>query len=611
MFHRDLLNSKPTNGVHKFPKFAFKCKICGHQFQWKSSLWRHKKEKHSTFTGQINDVIADESRPEMSGNEDSMDADEAIPTADEEDKVTPKAIYSEPLKPFSCDYCDTRFSTHKARRKHVRCKHPEVDKAELDRCTSPSNGILLDLSAKEYDQMLLQSDKVTTPPGVYPCPDCGIEFRIKSSMMSHRARKHSRVSAAVVQEASPPKGFQCGICGASFALMLSLKVHITKKHGPKARDSLASGLPIASHNYETKSARRAKLELQSVKSEELHDADTFIVQQDSLETQQMLDSDIDSKESESGASSTSAKPASKVWVNPRIADYERISDIKTLTCNICDTNFEDRKRLFIHLNKCHLNGKSIDELAEEMIFNSENQSQVDQDEMEVGENGVEGGSSAGKSSCRKVRNYSKICDFETLTCKLCPRQCSSLSQLQNHALYKHMDQVELVPMKGVTTSICSESVSASTHGAHYLDLQQAHLQGAAVVESAPFGLQGTGGDGHEVDTQCVVSAANGCKRLLDDVTEPNSDENQNNGGHKMTSNGHFLATMHPLAVGKKNSIYLYEDYVILKSHTCLLCDKDFSTTSNLLRHMTAVHKNKASCGGASMSDENSEIMQLS
>ena len=539
--HRDLLLK--VNGSRSLAQMAahpFPCKICGHTFQWRSSLWRHTKEKHSRLVHSSINTIDDFNSSYQSSFLDSLQGSLAM----QDDKTDDSSLtetstdskcqvaYSEPLKPFSCDYCSVRFSTPKARRKHVKSKHPENYTS-----SRKSAGILLDLSSKEYDQMLQQT--LPNPPGVYPCPDCGAEFRIKSSMISHRARKHNNASVEPratssnkSETSSTNTGFSCSVCGQTFPLMLSLKVHASKKHGrPKTeKPSLTLELKpevkipkppttVANHNYETKSASRARAFVNKQHSLEIPDkvVATSEAKAESPRvieaTSQRLPEPTETYNEHSYTStesskivtspivnSTSSKSKSRTpqpWVNPRLAEYMQICDLDTFTCSICDLSFDDRKKLFLHLNRVHLSNnsnhsnstltissikKEIKEVAVDDAIdlndvnvssgsagadNSQPQAEVSSSTNESSPLSSQSwsppNSFSHKPSSRKIRNYSKICNFETLSCKLCPRMCNTMSQLQNHAVYKHMDMIELVPMRDETHFGNQSSENSSNH----------------------------------------------------------------------------------------------------------------------------------------------------
>ena len=564
LFHRSALNAKCI-GAKSPLTLPFKCKICGHQFQWKSSLWRHKKEKHSSYAGSINDVIASDSPFASMTNSEPVHVNE---TQKETVVIEPvQNAYSQPMKPFQCDFCEVRFTGMKARRKHIRLKHPDRDPLNKNR-----TGVL-DLSSKEYDELLGSSYMSSSPPGFYPCPDCGVQFRIKSSMMSHRARKHGKRDNP---DRDPNRSWQCNQCGARFNLELSLKVHVTKKHGRPKPDRPEPGITLASHSYETKSAIRARNESARSIVEDLQDDDSFVVQQNGVESE-----DSESKFGESCGSINSSRQSSssRVWVNPRLAEYEKISDISTLTCKICLTQYADRKKLFLHLNRCHMTGQSPLKTA---IF--EDEEEFDENEVLIHESNMANGAMHDSArTCRKVRDYSKICDFDTLSCKLCPRQCNSMSQLQNHALYKHVDMVELVPMKqenGVSYDSQSDSLDLS------LDKVETDSANGDPPPVLARNTRASDKQNSEV-SDCWSSGVNGEQQSV-------------------------LATNQGTA--KKSSIYYFGDYVILESHTCLLCNKSLTTTSNLLRHMVSFHKSvqnvlgTASNGKSNSQDDNLDGM---
>ena len=535
--------------AHPFP-----CKICGHTFQWRSSLWRHTKEKHSRLVHSSINTIDDFNTSYQSSFLDALQgslAEQGDKTTDESSSATEtsteskcQVAYSEPLKPFSCDYCSVRFSTPKARRKHVKSKHPE----NYTSSRAKNTGILLDLSSKEYDQMLQQT--LPNPPGVYPCPDCGAEFRIKASMISHRARKHNNKNAAAAatsveqrntssqkpETSSTGTGYSCSICGSTFPLMLSLKVHVSKKHGrPKPEKQpiplelkpevkIPKPTVVANHNYETKSASRARAfvnqqqtsmdkvaptievkvehpQVDSSTSQRTYTPDPAEVHSDLsfpvAENKQQITTTPTSNSNGTAKNKSNRTP--QAWVNPRLAEYMQICDLDTFTCSICDLNFADRKKLFLHLNRVHLTnnsqhpnkssstfpptisavkkieevGNTDDETADvhnDVSVSSTSASDNSHSHLDVssanesshlsssqGWSPPNSSSLSYKTSSRKIRNYSKICNFETLSCKLCPRKCETLSQLQNHAVYKHMDMIELVPMR-------EETAAAAAHG---------------------------------------------------------------------------------------------------------------------------------------------------
>ena len=570
LFHREAINGKQGAGS-AITGLPFKCKICGHQFQWKSSLWRHKKEKHSSYLGSINDVMA-RSPATAQPNQSHIESRSTNGAGTEELSVsehsnvpgTPKSAYVQPLKPFKCDFCDVRFSGHKARRKHIRCKHPDSDPMNNGR----TGGVLLDLSSKEFDEILQERQVSASPPGLYPCTDCGAQFRIKSSMMSHRARKHGKRDSFIK---TADKAYQCDICGACFNLELSLKVHITKKHGRQPVRPSYSAATVTTHNYETKSATRVNNAIAARNSSSSNgtlEGETFVVQSNELEDNELeMAGGSQGSDSESKFSCGSSSSSGRQWVNPRQAEYEKYSDISTLTCKLCFAQYDTRKKLFLHLNRTHLSnqGTLLTPEAFEEKVKVEDVVYDDDDGSFEGE--LQNGSAfetvdgSGRAS-RKVRNYSKICDFDTLSCKLCPRQCNSMSQLQNHALYKHLDMIELVPMKHENGMVCDDQTDS-------MDLTLTKDDAAAMMN---------------VD----ISAKNSPES--DKATSASELSPSVNGDMKTSPTS--TSSNHSSTSGKRSSsIYFFGDYIVLETHTCLLCNKSLTTTSNLLRHMVTFHKN--------------------
>lgn len=320
-------NSTPQPQAEIMP---YSCELCFQRFPLRTSLWKHKRNKHGIITP--NPGGSSDFQMQSSFGDNSSRSSCTICKISFSDKKSyyrhRKNVHKSSVQ--MCKICGKPLSSTLELYEHLKAAHArELLGYNANQGSSKSQDAQQDMEA-EYDNDQEAMDPSVEYQARYPCDTCGKQFVGLLALQNHQC---------INQQPSQPQTFDCEICHKSYTSIAALKSHrgwhLRSPDGKAAANN--SGLWMPQHKVTSKISKHEVIE--SIPSQRVSPSTSASVAKRRLPPEVEV---------------TVVNPNKKLRSDDSVElDQQNVGALEDRYCTICDKEFTKRAAYQRHMDEVH------------------------------------------------------------------------------------------------------------------------------------------------------------------------------------------------------------------------------------------------------------------